>query len=287
VSLVIKIAFFHQTLPLGADIYTTKKISELAQSLFGVDESILAEALLNSPNARGYIIGAISELMLKRELEASGLKVLRIKEKWEGPKIHHGDFYISKDGVSWFVVESKGLKSNSEKWAGTSGKSYYEKLQTSKRDGPESQWFHSLPQTSKDEIKAEVKQEEFRLCQTHMPSGKATNEKRINGRSQASPRFDEFHLLAVDMFSKTGRHEFVYAVSDSLSRSKKDNNHLLQNYFITLVLPSTLRPVLPLAKPWSDDVAALVDQLKKPVLEIEMQVDERAPGGRAEGVISF
>lgn len=272
---------------MGSDINTELRISELSQSLFGVDESIVAEALLNSPNARGYIIGAISELLLKRELEKAGFEVLRIKEKWEGTKIHHGDFYITRDGVNWFVVESKGLKSNSEKWAGTSGKSYYEKLFYSKRDGAEVQWFRSLPTEARELIRLEQRQSEFRLCQTHMPSGKATNEKKTNGRSQASPRFDEFHLLAVDMYSKTGRHEFVYAVSDSLSRSTKDNNHLLQNYFITLVLPSSLRPVLPLARPWTTDVLALVDQLKSPVLSSQMQVDNRQLGGRAEGVISF
>lgn len=272
---------------MGTDISAETRMSELSQALFGVDEPVLAEALLRSPNARGYIIGAISELLLKRELEKAGFEVLRIKEKWEGPKIHHGDFYISRKGIDWFVVESKGLKSNSEKWAGTSGTSYYERLLNNKRDGAEAQWFRDLPRESKDLIRLEKMQSQFRLCQTHMPSGKATNTNKSNGRSQASPRFDEFHLLAVDMFSKTGRHEFVFAISDSLSRSTKDSNHLLQNYFITLVLPSTLRPVLPLAAPWSMDLSALFDQLKSPVLGQLMQIDERELGGRAEGVISF
>jgi hypothetical protein len=266
---------------------TQLKMSDISQQLFGVEEDVLGWALLSSPNARGYIIGAISELLLKAELEAQGLTVLRIKEKWEGPKLHHGDFYISKDKKNWFVVESKGLKSNSEKWAGTSGKSYFEKLDSSKRESAEIVWFKNLPFDTKLLIKNEPLQKEFRLCQTHMPSGKATNEKRVNGRSQASPRFDEFHLLAVDMYSKTGKHEFVFAVSDKLARSKKDNNHLLQNYFITLVLPSNLRPVMPLATPWSTDLGGLFSQLKDPVKVDEMQIDEREPGGRAEGVISF
>ena len=272
---------------MGADINPDTKISELSQRLFGVDEPILVEALLRSPNARGYILGAVSEVLLKLELEKAGFEVLRIKEKWEGPKVHHGDFYISSDGKDWFVVESKGLKSNSEKWAGTSGKSYYEKLLNSKKDGAEAQWFRELPFESKEMIRLEPKQSEFRLCQTHMPSGKATNANKANGRTQASPRFDEFHLLAVDMYSKTGRHEFVFAVSDSLSRSTKDANHLLQNYFITLVLPSTLRPIFPLAAPWSSDLPSLIDKLKSPVLASEMQIDEREPGGRADGVVSF
>ena len=64
----------------------------VANQLFGVDEEVVVEAILDSPNARGYIIGSISELLLRNALLNQGFKVLRIKEKWEGPKIHHGDF---------------------------------------------------------------------------------------------------------------------------------------------------------------------------------------------------
>ena len=41
-----------------------------------------------------------------------------IKEKWECPKHpnHHGDFYVRHGDSKWIVVESKGVKSNSEKW---------------------------------------------------------------------------------------------------------------------------------------------------------------------------
>jgi len=91
----------------------------------------------------------------------------------------------------------------------------------------------------------------------------------------------------VDMYTKTGKHDFVFAVSDELARSKKDNNHLLQNYFITLVMPSTLSPLLPLASPWTTDLSSLFPRLKKPINVAQMQVDQRKPGERAEGVISF
>jgi len=78
-------------------------LSAVASQLFGVDEQVVIEAILDSPNARGYIIGSISELLLRNTLLKEGFRVLRIKEKWEGPKIHHGDFYISKDEKNWFV----------------------------------------------------------------------------------------------------------------------------------------------------------------------------------------
>lgn len=262
-------------------------LSAVASQLFGVGEQVVIEAILDSPNARGYIIGSISELLLRNTLIGQGFKVLRIKEKWEGPKIHHGDFYISKDEKNWYVIESKGLKSNSEKWARSAEINFFKKLSGKKQNSPDKNWFDALPQHEKSILRDEKNQSGIRLCQTHMPSGKKTNESRKDGRTQASPRFDEFHLLAVDMYTKTGKHDFVYAVSDELARSKKDNNHLLQNYFITLVMPSTLLPLEPLAIPWSTNLDSLFSRLKNPININDMQIDQRKPGERAEGVISF
>jgi hypothetical protein len=262
-------------------------LNAISMQLFGVEEPVVVEALLDSPNARGYIIGSISELLLRNSLTEQGFHVLRIKEKWEGPKIHHGDFYISKNEKDWFVIESKGLKSNSEKWAKTGEIDFYKKLSTKKSLTPDKVWFDQLPPDQKNILRNEVEQSSIRLCQTHMPSGKRTNENREDGRTQASPRYDEFHLLAVDMYTKTGQHQFVYALSNELSRSKKDSNHLLQNYFITLVMPSTLTPLLPLATPWELDISSLFPRLTNPINVDQMQVDLRKPGERAEGVISF
>lgn len=262
-------------------------LQAVAGPLFGVCEEVVIEAILDSPNARGYIIGSISELLLRNTLLTQGLHVLRIKEKWEGPKMHHGDFYISKDEKNWYVIESKGLKSNSEKWARTSDINHFKKLSEKKADTPDKRWFDVLPADQKLLLKNESNQAMIRLCQTHMPSGKKTNESREDGRTQASPRFDEFHLLAVDMYTKTGKHDFVFAVSDELARSKKDQNHLLQNYFITLVMPSSLQPLTPLASPWTFELDSLFSKLKNPIKMSEMQVDQRKPGERADGVISF
>ena len=238
-------------------------LSAVASQLFGVDEKVVIEAILDSPNARGYIIGSISELLLRNTLIGQGFKVLRIKEKWEG------------------------LKSNSEKWARSAEVNFFKKLSGKKQNSPDKIWFDALPQHEKSILRDEKDQPGIRLCQTHMPSGKKTNESREDGRTQASPRFDEFHLLAVDMYTKTGKHDFVFAVSDELTRSKKDHNHLLQNYFITLVMPSTLLPLEPLAVPWSTDLKSLFSKLKNPININDMQIDQRKPGERAEGVISF
>jgi hypothetical protein len=83
------------------------------------------------------------------------------------------------------------------------------------------------------------------------------------------------------------RTKFFDAASDDFPRSKTVNNHLLQNYFITLVPESNLRPIFPLADPWSSDVTELFKRLNTPVRIEDMQVDYRLPGERARGVISF
>lgn len=86
---------------------------------FKTTVEIFLEALRISPNAQGYVSGSITELLLKQHLENIGYEVNRIKEKWEGKKhsFHHGDFYFRKDEQSpWFVLESKGVKSNTEHW---------------------------------------------------------------------------------------------------------------------------------------------------------------------------
>lgn len=96
-----------------------KELEKFAKNLFNVDLETFIASIKLSPNAQGYLHGAISEIKLKRFLESQNYKVLRIKEKWEGDKHdnHHGDFYIKKQSAKeWFVLESKGVKSNSEKW---------------------------------------------------------------------------------------------------------------------------------------------------------------------------
>ncbi len=95
-----------------------KRTKRFVEKVFKTTLEIFLEALKLSPNAQGYIGGSITELLLKKELEKYGFEVKRIKEKWEGRKLlrHHGDFYFRKPDTPWYVIESKGVKSNSEKW---------------------------------------------------------------------------------------------------------------------------------------------------------------------------
>lgn len=96
------------------------ELTSFVQSVFKTDLEKFLEALKLSPNAQGYVSGSIAELLLKKKLEERyQLEVKRIKEKWEGGKHpnHRGDFYFRKPHeTDWYVMESKGVKSNSEAW---------------------------------------------------------------------------------------------------------------------------------------------------------------------------
>lgn len=95
------------------------KLDKFVRKTFKTSINIFLEALKLSPNAQGYVSGSITELLLKQKLEKLGFEVKRIREKWEGKKHpnHHGDFYFRCPNEKfWFVLESKGIKSNSEKW---------------------------------------------------------------------------------------------------------------------------------------------------------------------------
>lgn len=97
-----------------------ERLTHFVQRVFKTNLEIFLEALKLSPNAQGYVSGSITELLLKKKLEKEyGFEVKRIREKWEGRKLsnHHGDFYFRRpEDNLWFVMESKGVKSNSEKW---------------------------------------------------------------------------------------------------------------------------------------------------------------------------
>jgi hypothetical protein len=97
-----------------------ERLTTFVREIFKTNLEIFLEALKLSPNAQGYVSGSITELLLKKTLEeVYGYEVKRIREKWEGKKHphHHGDFYFrALDSSSWYVMESKGVKSNAEKW---------------------------------------------------------------------------------------------------------------------------------------------------------------------------
>jgi len=254
-------------------------LEQVCKKHFGISPEVFVEALQMSPNARGYILGSLSEMLLRQHLDRLGYSTRRIKEKWVGEKHHHGDLYVSRDGKGWFVVESKGLKSNAERWHKIadvdSSRASLEKWFGRKRSGEIKEWWHSLSAQRKERI---LRCEAFnRACvfETHFVSGTAGRA----GREIATPRKSEFHVVALDLFLRTGVHEFVFASSSALEPAESYPEHLKQNYLLDIVVPGA-DDGPSFAKPWTKDFGEVFATLKHPVRETEMQIDERKPGER-------
>lgn len=253
-------------------------LSALAGEHFGVDPPALIDAILRSPNARGYILGAVTEIALADHMEALGYQVKRIKEKWVGPKLHHGDFYVSEDGGDWYVVESKGLKSNAERWMKvaqypTSRDGIEKKMKRAK--GELGRWWARISESRQESIIGSGAFNKARVLSTHFVSGKSGKSKR----QQATPLVSEFHIVSVDPFLRLGRHDFLFAASGELEASPKNASHLKQNYLIDLLVPGVDQHPDP-ASPWHLDLRVVFNGLTNPVSIKDMQVDERPPGRR-------
>lgn len=253
---------------------------------FGTDEETLVAALWRSPNARGYLLGSLCEILVSNELTRLGFELERIKEKWNGPKLHHGDYYVRRPGGPWYVLESKGLKSNSEKWhkireAPTDPKTL-ERWFARKRSGEIIDWWNGLSVKRRAAIIKSQAFDRAQVLETHFVSGTGGRA----GRTIATPRKSEFHVVALDLFLRTGRHEFIYASSQALEAADKDPDHLKQNYIIDIVVP-TVDSEPTLTTPWTRDFVALFESLRNPVNEADRQVDTRAPGARAAGLMEW
>ncbi len=298
------------------------RIELLVKRLFAVDISTFEQAILMSPNAQGYLAGAISEILLKRQLMQKGFELLRIKEKWEGDKHpnHHGDFYIRiKGDKPWFVLESKGVKSNSEKWHRlynynnligfltkhihiTPFKSEKQIEEFIKKELPlflskyseELYTFNDIKKynangrtTNKSKIISKLKSlpieeldklieerlayvmSKIRVIETHLVSG--GSEK--SARTQATPRIDEFNVLGLDLFIRTGKHDFLFANPKLLAPSSADKNHLQQNYIVAILF-SPFDKITPVT-PWVTDISKIKVNKKDAINEKDMQIDHR------------
>jgi hypothetical protein len=241
---------------------------------FGVDLETFVEALRRSPNARGYIDGAISELLIQRKLEKLGFELLRIKEKWKGPKKHFGDFYISKKGDDkWYVLESKGVKSNSEDWhklfkrESLAGflREHGERLGLFDTEREIDNWIEKYYTSDKRELLKRV-----RVLETHFVSGKGTAGRRI-----ATPRKDEFDYIALDLFLRTGKREYIFADPKDLDSARGYAEHLKQNYVVDILLEGVRsEPVI--RPPWHKSIMGIWDERKRPVTKEDRQVDTRS-----------
>src|SRR3989338_2979192 len=291
-------------------------LTEYIKNRFGVGEDIFLQAIKISPSSRGYIMGAISELFLADYLKKKGFEVLRIKEKPKGgnnakSSEARGDFYIRPAGSKddkWLVIESKGLKSNSE-FRGdklnspdklfrflkaivslnkNKTRTYDNGLRSYKRikafwqsknrgksfpkfnwnkgfPGPIAsdlskvwlsendlkKWVNSLPVKLFTEAAYRKVEGAIAILETHQPS---TRVAPITGLKQAAPLVSDFNIMAVDLFLRTGKHEFVFMNSTEISHSPTSPEHLYQNYVIDILVKDK-KEALVINRPWYRDIA--------------------------------
>lgn len=314
------------------------EINEFIVKQFGVDEKVFLDALNSSPSAQGYIMGAVSEVLLKEYLQKNGFEVLRIKEKPSGGNNAksmeaRGDFYIRPKGSNkdeWLVVESKGLKSNSEfrgskldskeklfkflksrafrsvkqkdKVFSAGYKTYLRAKVAweSKNKGktfPEFKWNKNFPGPdscdlcslwkNEEELKKWVysqaddifKEKAYRdlsgpiaILETHQPSKRVGFTTLID---QAAPLVADFNIMAVDLFLRTRKHEFVFMNAEEISHSPTSPEHLYQNYIIDILVSGVKEKVV-VVPPWYLDINDCVSSTKSQDRKIdESQLDLR------------
>lgn len=318
-----------------------KKIFEWMREQFNVEPVQIIEALKLSPSAQGYIHGAISEILLIQYLVSMGYEVLRIKEKPAGgfdeKKVgYKGDFLIKKkEENDYYVVECKGLKTNSEfRGAETDEDDHVKKLSKdkayntlkkfinidknsiymkgynkylvakanweSKNPGkifPSFKWdvntpgpdnadltpyFENLSALKKfiedadDSLLYETafrdKTALYKILQTHEPSDRTDLETGIH---QAAPLVSDFSMMAVDLFQRTGKHEFVFMNPDVISHSPTSPNHLYQNYIIDVIVHGVKDEVC-IRHPWYNNIDECIKKTNPKKVEYDAsQIDYR------------
>jgi len=309
-----------------------EKITRFVEQAFKTTLEIFLEALKLSPNAQGYVSGSITELLLKKKLEEEyGFEVKRIREKWEGKKHphHHGDYYFRKPASSfWYVIESKGVKSNSEKWhrlynfenlknfliihaekipwidqSGNVGQQVtewihknlpkfqnefssnlyeYEEVQKykHKRETEKARAIAALRSYNRDKINDMIQERldyvmsRIKVLETHFVSGRS----EVSERTQATPRKDEFNIIAIDIVLRYHEHKFLFANPQNLESSGDDPNHLQQNYIMGFIFNDEQgNPTLTITDDWYEDLGDVYDTLgnEDSVNEGDMQIDKR------------
>ena len=304
-----------------------QKLERFVSQVFKTTLEIFFEALKLSPNAQGYVSGSVTELLIKKHLESLNYTVKRIKEKWEGKKHpnHYGDFYFQSKKGHWFVLESKGLKSNSEKWHKLYNHDHLKKILFSeckkikwikqnetiepqidkwiksnlpkffneykdtlydyeeiikysfpKKETQKSKCIKRLKKYSRKEVndlinaRLEYLTKKIKVLETHFVSGSGG----LSERTQATPRKDEFNIVAVDIFLKFPEHKFLFANPKNLDSSSSDANHLQQNYIIGFIFNENEAH---LSDEWCSNFNDVLKTLKPKdaISEKDMQIDDR------------
>jgi len=110
----------------------------------------------------------------------------------------------------------------------------------------------------------------IKVLETHFVSGAGG----LSGRTQATPRKDEFNIISIDIFLRFTEHKFLFANPHNLESSGADANHLQQNYIMGFVFNES---ELCLSDEWHDDFDEVLEtvDVNDAVCEEDMQIDSR------------
>jgi hypothetical protein len=113
-----------------------------------------------------------------------------------------------------------------------------------------------------------------KVLETHFVAGTSGSSER----TQATPRKDEFNVVAVDIVLRYPGHKFLFANPKHLESSGGDPNHLQQNYVIGFVFEDgQVAPILSITEEWSESFMDVYETLnpEDSINEEDMQVDTR------------
>ena len=116
-------------------------------------------------------------------------------------------------------------------------------------------WLKSLPKELFEPKNFYYGKGAISLIMTHMPSsriGKITNIK------STGPLKYEFGILVLDLFFRTGKHEFIFASSHDLNHQAKSPEHLPQNYTVD-IMPYGLKQEPTINFPWYKTIDDALD----------------------------
>ena len=112
----------------------------------------------------------------------------------------------------------------------------------------------------------------YSILQTHMPNKR---KDPVTGKTSTGPLVSDFSILAVDLFLRTGTHQFVFMTPEEISHQAESPNHLCQNYIIDILIPGK-KDELIISPPWYENIDECINNTNpKKVVYDESQLDFR------------
>ena len=134
-------------------------------------------------------------------------------------------------------------------------------------------WLDKFNESDFDENAFSDLKSPIRLLQTHMPSSRIDPITEIK---KTGPLVTEFNILCVDLFLKTGKHEFVFVNSADLNHQGASPNHLQQNYNIDVLTAKDNFKRHNVLKPWYEELNLCIEEIKPKYRKLDKtQLDER------------